>query len=162
MARDDRILAFRHAVDTIGMVRKLLLSVLVVAAVGTVTWALWPATTWSAAFCKPVVRVVGKDVVAIVSYIYQHNLASYHDLASTPTPTLLRDALVNDVVLAQRHAPTRQLRQELSHYSYELGKSSTLLQTGNAYGSFDALGRTQLRACGVTPIGSYLRGATQE
>jgi hypothetical protein len=100
MARDDRILAFRHAVDTIGMVRKLLLSVLVVAAVGTVTWALWPATTWSAAFCKPVVRVVGKDVVAIVSYIYQHNLASYHDLASTPTPTLLRDALVNDVVLA--------------------------------------------------------------
>jgi hypothetical protein len=153
VAEDGHILALGYAIDTIGKVRKLLLSVLVVVVVGTVTWVLWPATTWPSAFCKPVVRVVGKDAVNIVNYVTRQDLASYHDLASTPTPTLMRVALMNDVLLAQHHAPTAQLREELSSYAYELRLSPSLLQTTDAYGRFDALGRTQLRACGVNPIG---------
>jgi hypothetical protein len=45
VAEDGHILALGYAIDTIGKVRKLLLSVLVVVVVGTVTWVLWPATT---------------------------------------------------------------------------------------------------------------------
>ena len=152
MARERRVSAMSDDISAFDKMRKLLLSILAVAVIGTITWALWPATTWPRAFCQPINRVVGKDADAIVIYVAQHNL-NYHDLVSTATPASMQDALVKDVVLALHHAPTAELRQELSHYAYELDESPTLLQTTDALGRFDGLGRTQLRACGITPVG---------
>jgi hypothetical protein len=135
------------------MVKSLLGVLVIVVLVGAGALVLWPTSTWSPAFCGPVTRVVGPDVRAILSYISEHNLNSYKSLSSTPTPGELQDRLVNDVGIAKFAAPTAQLRRELSSYERALGRAATLLETTAAFGKFDGEANTQLRACGITPIG---------
>ena len=126
--------------------RKLLLLVLAFAVVGAVAWALWPATRWPASFCQPISRVTGKDANAIVKDVARHH--NYN----TPVVASLHEALVTDVLLAEHYAPTAQLRQELRHYAYELGRSPSEFQTTDAMSNFDARSSKQLGTCGITPI----------
>jgi hypothetical protein len=62
-------------------------------------------------------------------------------------------ALVNDIDLAQSTAPTLQLRTELSSYISTLRGAHSMLVVTTAVSTFDGQARTQLKACGVRPIG---------
>ena len=127
--------------------RRLVLVVVVILVVGGATWALWPATTWPRAFCAPVERVVGADTVAI-SKSFSH-----------PEPTLTKaqedqvTRLMYDLTLAVGSAPTAQLRAELNRYIVELGVVLSTNIVTDAMSNFDQHARTQLRACGITPLG---------
>jgi hypothetical protein len=129
--------------------RRLVLVVVVALVVGGAAWALWPATTWPRAFCVPVVRVVGADARAIVIY-QMHN----EHLPITPAEHKMVATLRADIVLAEEAAPTAQLRMELHNYVEQLhGIYTSMNVVTDAMGNFDQQARTQLRACGVTPIG---------
>ena len=128
----------------------MVLVVVVALVVGGAAWALWPATTWPRAFCAPVVRVVGADARAIVTY-----RAANENLAITPAEHKMVAALQADIVLAEAAAPTAQLRLELRNYVEQLhGIYTSMNGVTDAMSTFDQLARTQLRACGVTPVGS--------
>jgi hypothetical protein len=62
--------------------------------------------------------------------------------------------LMYDVTLAVGAVPNAQLRTELNGYLAELGVVLSTNIVTNAMSHFDEQARTQLRACGVTPIGS--------
>lgn len=128
----------------------MVLVVVVALVVGGATWALWPATTWPRAFCAPVVRVVGTDARAIVTY-----KATNENLPITPAEQKMVAALRADIDLAEAAAPTEQLRLELLNYVEQLhGIYASMNVVTDAMSNFDQLARTQLRACGVTPAGS--------
>ena len=128
----------------------MVLVVVVALVVGGEAWALWPATTWPRAFCAPVVRVVGADARAIVT-----SRAANENLAFTPAEHKMIAALQADIVLAEAAAPTAQLRLELRNYMKQLhGIYTSMNGVTDAMSTFDQLARTQLRACGVTPVGS--------
>jgi hypothetical protein len=129
------------------MPRVLQVAVLAVV-IAVVAWALWPATTWPAAFCAPVDRVVGTDATAIARSFGRPE----------PTLTVTQEDQVNkltyDLTLAAGHAPTDQLSTELYEYLAELGGVLSTTIVDDAVSQFDEHARTQLRACGITPIGS--------
>ncbi len=128
----------------------MVLVVVVALVVGGAAWALWPATTWPRTFCAPVVRVVGADARAIVT-----SRAANENLAITPAEHKMVAALQADIVLAEAAAPTAQLRTELRNYMKQLhGIYTSMNGVTDAMSTFDQLARTQLRACGVTPVGS--------
>ncbi|MGH3733922.1 MAG: hypothetical protein ACRDVC_11240 [Acidimicrobiales bacterium] len=130
--------------------RKYVASCVSIVVVVVIAWIAWPATSWPSTFCNPVVRVVGKDADAVTIYVSKHHF-NYNQLVKTTTPASMYDALLGDVTVATRQAPTEQLRRELTHYAFELNTSPTLNQTTDAMGHFDESVRTQLRACGITP-----------
>lgn len=125
----------------------MVLVVVVGLVVGGAAWALWPATTWPRAFCAPVERVVGADAVAI-SKSFSH-----------PEPTLTNAQqdqvarLMYDVTLASGTAPTAQLQSELNRYLAELGVVLSTNIVTDAMSNFDQQAGTQLRACGIAPVG---------
>ncbi|HUZ39949.1 MAG TPA: hypothetical protein VMU68_00955 [Acidimicrobiales bacterium] len=128
--------------------RRIVVAAVAAFVIGGAAWALWPATKWPQVFCAPVVRVVGADAVPIAKSF------------SHPEPTLTATqedevaTLAHDVQLAEAAAPTAQLRAELNRYLAELGVKLSTLTVTDAMGQFDQHARTQLRACGVRPIGS--------
>jgi hypothetical protein len=128
--------------------RRLVVVALVVIVIGGAAWALWPATKWPHAFCAPVERVVRADANAIARS-FSH---------PEPTLTVAQEDQVNklmyDVTLAVGAAPTAQLRAELNRYLADLGVVLSTNIVTDAMSHFDQQARTQLRACGVTPIGS--------
>ena len=93
-------------------------------------------------------RVVGADADAIAKSF------------SHPEPTLTVaqedrvDKLMYDVTLAVGAAPTAHLRAELNRYLAELGVVLWTNIVTDAMSHFDQQARTQLRACGVIPLGS--------
>jgi hypothetical protein len=94
------------------------------------------------------VRVLGSDADAI-SVSFSH-----------PEPTLSVaqdnqvDKLMYDITLAVGAAPTAQLRTELHAYLAQLGVVLSTNIVTDAMSHFDLQARTQLRACGVAPVGS--------
>jgi hypothetical protein len=130
------------------MVRRGSVVALALLIIGGLTWVLWPATSWPETFCAPVVRVVGADAGAIAK--------SFSHPATTLT--VAQEDQVNklmyDLTLAVGAAPTAQLRSELHRYLAQLGAVLTTNVVTDAMSQFDLQARTQLRACGVTPIGS--------
>ena len=128
--------------------RRAALVAVVALIIGGVAWALWPATTWPRAFCAPVVRVVGADADAIAKSF------SHPESTLTVAQEDEVDTLLYDVTLAVGAAPTAQLRAELNRYRAELGVVLSTNIVTNAMSQFDQQARTQLRACGVTPLGS--------
>lgn len=129
--------------------KRLVLVVLVVLVVGGMAWTLWPATVWPQAFCAPVVRVVGVDARALVTY-QAHN----ENLPITPAEHKIVATLREDIVLAEEAAPTAQLQTELRNYAEQLhGIYASMNVVYDAMNKFDERARTQLRACGITPIG---------
>jgi hypothetical protein len=122
--------------------------VLLVVAVAGATWLLWPATTWPRAFCAPVVRVIGTDANPIST-----GFSHYEPTLSTTQEGQV-NKLMYDITLARGNAPTAQLRNELDHYLAGLGGVLTTNTVTDAMSRFDVRARTQLRACGVTPVGS--------
>jgi hypothetical protein len=62
--------------------------------------------------------------------------------------------LMYDITLAQGAVPTAQLRAELHRYLAALGGVLSTNIVTDAMSHFDQQARTQLRACGITPIGS--------
>lgn len=142
-------------VDTIVSMRRLVLAVVVGLVVGGAAVALWPATTWPRAFCAPVVRVVGADARAIVTY-----QVANENSPLTPAEHQMVSTLRSDIGLAAAVAPTTQLRTELRLYYSRLSDDPfthgppPMRVVTDAMGRFDQHARTQLRACGVTPGGS--------
>lgn len=128
--------------------RRIFVVAVVVAIVGGVAWAFWPATKWPQAFCAPVERVIGADADPIARS-FSH---------SEPTLTVAQEDRVNtlmyDITLALGAAPTAQLRTELQRYLAELGVVLSTNIVTDAMSNFDLHARNQLGACGVTPIGS--------
>ncbi|MBW4079307.1 MAG: hypothetical protein HIU84_12525 [Acidobacteria bacterium] len=128
--------------------RRIVVVALVAIVIGGAAWALWPATKWPHAFCTPVVRVVGVDADAIARS-FSH---------PEPTLTVAQEDQVNklmyDVTLAEGAAPTAQLRAELNRYLAELGVVLSTNIVTDSMSQFDQQARSQLRACGVTPISS--------
>lgn len=130
--------------------RRVVLVAVIALVIGGAAWALWPATVWPRAFCAPVVRVVGADARAIATY-----QAHYENLPITPAKHKMVATLRADIVLAEAAAPTSQLRSELRNYVEQLhGIYKSMTVVVDAMSNFDQHARTQLRACGVTPIGS--------
>ncbi|HEY5092098.1 MAG TPA: hypothetical protein VII60_02450 [Acidimicrobiales bacterium] len=148
MANAAPIDAKRDLVDTIVSMRRIVVAVLIAIVIVGVAWALLPATKWPHAFCAPIVRVVGTDADAIARS-FSH---------PEPTLTVAQEDQVNklmyDATLAQGAVPTAQLRAELNRYFVELGGVLSTNSVTNAMSQFDQQARTQLRACGITPIGS--------
>jgi hypothetical protein len=140
--------AKRNLVDTIVSMRRIVVVALIGVVIVGAAWVLWPATKWPQAFCAPVERVVGPDADAIARS-FSH---------PEPTLTMAQEDQVNklmyDVTLAVGAVPNAQLRTELNGYLAELGVVLSTNIVTNAMSHFDEQARTQLRACGVTPIGS--------
>jgi hypothetical protein len=132
--------------DTISEMRRFVLAIVAAVVLGVATWALWPSTRFPAAFCQPVVRVVGVDVIAYSRYEAVH---SSHSI--TPPERALLTTLANDVRSAEQHAPTSQLRYELARYAALFTNAKTYADPVNASNYFDGLARVQLGACGIRP-----------
>ena len=128
--------------------RRIVVVALVAIVIGGAAWALWPTTKWPKAFCAPVERVVGADADAIARSF------SHSELTLTVAQEDQVDKLMYDVTLALGTVPTAQLRAELDRYLTELGVVLSTLTVTDAMSQFDQHARTQLRACGLTPIGS--------
>ena len=137
---------------TIRTVRKVAVAIPTLAAMGAITWALWPATSWPASFCKPVVRVVGGDVNAIAAVVHAQSMSSNVNAPVTSAERSLVALVTRDISLANAHAPTAQLRHELTVYGGRLEKARTTDEVISAIGHFDEEAATQLSSCGVTPI----------
>ena len=119
---------------------------------GAIAWALWPATSWPASFCKPVVRVVGGDAKAIVAVVQDQSLSANVNAPVTSAERALVALVTRDISLADAHAPTAQLRHELTDYGGRLAKARTTDEVTSAISHFDEEAATQLSSCGVTPI----------
>jgi hypothetical protein len=128
--------------------RRVALVTFVALVIGGAVWALWPGTTWPQSFCVPVVRVVGVDADAIAKSL------SHPELTLTVAQEDQVDKLVYDVTLAVGTVPTAELRGELNRYLAELDVVLSTNTVTDAMSKFDEQARTQLRACGVTPIGA--------
>lgn len=136
-------------VDTIVSIRRIHLVVGVAIAAAGVAWATWPAATWPRAFCAPVVRVIGADARAIVTYQAQNE-----NTPITPAEHKLVATLRADIVLAEAVAPTAQLRSEIRNHVVQLhGAYASMSVVSDVMSQFEQHARTQLRACGVTPVG---------
>jgi hypothetical protein len=140
--------ATRDPVDTIVSMRRIVVVLLVVIAIGGAVWALWPATKWPEAFCTPIQKVVGPDADAI-AVNFGH---------PEPSLTAAQEDQVNkllyNITQAVGAAPNDQLRVELNAYRAKLGVVLSTNIVTDAMSNFDQRARTQLRACGVTPVGS--------
>jgi len=138
--------------DTIISMRRFVLVIVLALVVGGAVWAIWPSTTWPRAFCAPVVRVVSADARTIVFDTggTGWKLAP----ASIPGAQAAVAKLRADIELAKANAPTSQLRKELGVYFARLRSDPTMLPVTGAMSRFDATSHTQLRACGIRPIGS--------
>ncbi len=116
--------------------------IVVLIAGGLVYMALRPADAWSTAFCHPIDRVVGVEVLQVTAGPpgTSSGNGTGEDVAQ----------LRHDVELSLANAPTFQLFTELASYdkSIRSGKPQQLVQ---ALTRFDALARTQLEGCGVEP-----------
>jgi hypothetical protein len=128
--------------------RRVALLVAVVAVVSAVTWVLWPTTSWPRTFCAPVARVVGADVNRL-DVSLSHPRPAFTAAQATMVATLR-----HDVRLSEAAAPTPRLRVELATYLAQLRGTASTGAVANALSQFDEHARTQLRACGITPIGS--------
>jgi hypothetical protein len=75
-----------------------------------------------------------------------------------PTLTAAQDDQLNklmyDITLALGAAPNATLQAELNRYRSELGVVLSTTIVTDAMSHFDEQARTQLRACGIRPIGS--------
>ncbi len=116
--------------------------------IGGVAWALWPATTWPRTFCDPVERVIGADAGAITKSF------GHSGSRLSVAQEFQVDKLMYDITLAVGAAPTTQLRAELNRYRAELGVVLSTNIVTDAMSHFNQQASTQLRTCGVTPIGS--------
>lgn len=149
----------------------------VVAAVVTLgaTYALTHPTRWPAAFCRPVLRVSGADVVPLTELASPSPSAV--DCVNVTTATGTRERchtvpapsprgptisspvastylaqLHQDALLALHYAPTTQWRNELSRYAARTVGSPRAFMRGVALSDFDAFASTHLGACGVHPL----------
>ena len=152
------------------------LAVVVAVAISSTAYALTRTTRWSTAFCRPILRVVGADAVALIKLpdapptsINCVNITSttgsrqrcQTQPSPTPTgPTLASPVastdlarLHHDTSLALTHAPTGQWRAELTRYAARTVGSPRAFLRGSAMNNFDEFARTTLGACGVHPIG---------
>ena len=132
--------------------RRAAIVVSALAAAGAIAWALWPATSWPASFCQPVVRVVGGDADAIAVVIHDQGLSANGNVPLSSGGRSLAALAAHDISLADAHAPTAQLHHELTDYGGRLARARTTDEVINAISHFDEKAATQLSSCGVTPI----------
>lgn len=130
------------------MWKRLALGLVALASVGALVWALWPSPSWSAAFCKPVTRVTGSDVLAIAA----NSRSLTHEITSSERTRLAK--LSDDAKTAAAHAPTSQLRGELRRYVSMLDAARSTKDVAAAIDYFAAKARVQLAGCGLKPIGA--------
>ncbi len=116
--------------------------IILLVAGGAVYLVLRSANAWSSAFCHPMDRVVGVEVLQVTEGppgISSGNGAG-EDVAQ----------LRHDVELSLANAPTFQLRIALASYdeSFRSGKPQQIVR---ALSRFDAFASTQLERCGLQP-----------
>jgi hypothetical protein len=159
-----------------GLRRWIALAVVVAVAVSGAVYVFARTTRWPASFCRPIVRVVGGDAVALtrlpITYPTVVNCVNVSSssgsrqrcqtepppLPSGPTiasPVAADDLarLHRDTLLALNFAPTSRWRAELSQYVTQTVGSPRAFMFGGAMGNFDEFARTSLEACGIHPLG---------
>ena len=152
-----------------------LVVVVVIAASGT-TYALTRTARWPIAFCRPILRVVGVDAVALIKLPYStptstdcvnvgNNSGSRQRCQTVASPSSSGPTLASpvastdlarlhqDALLALTHAPTNPWRTELSLYAIRTVGSPRAFIRGSAMNNFDEFARTTLGGCGVHPLG---------
>ncbi|MGH8989263.1 MAG: hypothetical protein ACRDXC_11855 [Acidimicrobiales bacterium] len=117
-------------------------------ALGAIAWGVWPSSSWPAAFCKPVIRVVGRDADAVAHY----QMGQPTGGAVTPTERALFKPLIDDARLAESHAPTPQLERELRRYATMLTAARTPHEVGVAIRYFYTTALPHLSGCGVKDL----------
>ncbi|MHB1775252.1 MAG: hypothetical protein ACYCU7_04580 [Acidimicrobiales bacterium] len=127
--------------------KRLALGLAVLAAVGALVWALWPSPSWPAAFCTPVTRATGSDVLAIAT----ESRSLTHAITAGERTRLAR--LSDDARTAAAHAPTSQLRGELRSYVSMLDAARSTRDVAAAIDDFAVKARVQLGGCGLRPVG---------
>lgn len=100
-------------------------------------------TAWRAAFCKPVARVISRDVEVFLP-------TSTGQLNTSERGSVLH--LIVDARLAEAEAPTGGLRSELHRYIAMLTAARTYDALLRAIDYFDVRASTQLSRCGVTVL----------
>ena len=158
-------------------IRWAVVAVIAAAALGS-AYALWQPARLPSAFCRPIIRVIGVDVNALILLprgpapqrlncvvTYHNGVASSQrcysvtpthpqgpTLASPVAATLLR-RLHRDISLALTAAPNASWRAELSRYARRSTTSAQAFMRGSAVSSFSTFARTRLAGCGVSPLG---------
>lgn len=135
-------------------------------------------TRWPKAFCRPILRVVGADTMALIKLPYSspttincvnvsNNTGSRQRCQTVPTPLPTGPTLASpeastdlaqlhqDVLLAMAHAPTSPWYAELSLYAIRTVGSPKVFMRGSAMNNFDEFARTTLGGCGGHPLGRY-------
>ncbi len=125
--------------------------------VGGVVWALWPATTWHRSFCAPVERTLLADPREI-TVIMNHD--GIQMIAASPRAQAAVATLRADIILAQSHAPTVQLRAEFGVYLSQVRAARSQQALTDAESQFflkvnfqapTLEEHPQLAACGIKP-----------
>ena len=91
-------------------------------------------------------RVIGIDATDVVE--------STHGASSGSGVEAAIAQLGRDIETSLMQAPTTQLRRELTQYHTTVGTAQGTGQVIGALSHFDLLAGTQLRSCGVRPIGA--------
>lgn len=151
--------------------------VVAIATSGTI-YLLTRTTRWPTAFCRPILRVVGADAVALIKLPYSpptyincvnvsNSAGSRQRCQTVPPPSPTGPTLASpvastdlarlhqDALLALAHAPTNPWHAELSLYAVRTVGSPRAFMRGGAMGNFDEFARTTLGSCGVYPLGRH-------
>ena len=139
-------------------------------------YLLTRTTRWPAAFCRPILRVVGSDAVALIKLPYSTPTTTNcvnvttssgtrqrcHTVPSPTGPTLASPIastdlarLHRDTLLALAHAPSNPWHSELTLYAIRTVGSPRTFIRGSAINNFDEFARTTLGGCGVHPLGNH-------
>jgi hypothetical protein len=156
--------------------RRISLAVVVAIATSGSIYLLTRTTRWPTAFCRPILRVVGPDAVALIKLPYSSPTSTNcvnvttssgtrqrcRTVPSPTEPTLASPIastdlarLHRDTLLALAHAPTNPWNSELTLYAIRTVGSPRAFIRGSAMNNFDEFARATLGGCGVHPVGNH-------
>ena len=139
-------------------------------------YLLTRTTRWPTAFCRPILRVVGSDAVALIKLPYSTPTTTNcvnvttssgtrqrcHTVPSPTGPTISSPVastdlarLHQDTLLALAYAPTNAWHSELTLYAIRTVGGPKAFIRGSAMNTFDEFARTTLGGCGVHPLGNH-------
>ena len=139
-------------------------------------YLLTRTTRWPAAFCRPILRVVGGDAVALIKLPYSTPTTTNcvnvttssgtrqrcHTVPSPTGPTISSPVastdlarLHEDTLRALAYAPTNAWHFELTLYAKGTTGSPKAFIRSSAMNTFDEFARTNLGECGMHPLGSH-------
>lgn len=102
------------------------------------------STAWPASFCHAVKQVMGTDATDVLERARSATSGTGAEAAISQ--------LGRDIETSLMHAPTAQLRRELTQYQTTVTTAQGTGRVIDALSHFNLLAGTQLRSCGIRPI----------